>query len=418
MTVPFDSSYRRAFRAAIYGQSFGVQPQQALSRGLGLLYLYALGLPPQAILVLLSASVLIRGLLSIPAGYLADRLGKKRVGIFGQVLSIAGFVLLTAAGWATAGSPRLLMVTLAILLFGAGTALFGAGWIALLSPLIPPESRGRLLGRLRFYRQLAAVAVGSLTALWMTDTTPLVGFQMLFGALTACLVVRLLFYGQIPELEHTAGSRTHLAGAIRNILAIPGYRRTCALVSSLFFVVGGVPMLFGLLAIEVLSLGDDDVWWLGVAMLIGHLVGSWLGGSLIDLVGGYRVLALCQLAFGGSLVLFLSRGLVSSPVLSAAAASILFGLTKTTLEITTAAELIGLVPQSHKALAISTCMSLVYLADSLAGLLIAALLPHLGTVRWQLPGAVPSTAYDVVLIGLCGLLAALLLWVLKVSKAR
>ncbi len=418
VTAPTDIDSQRAFRAAIWGQCFGVQPQQALSRGLGLLYLYALGLSPQAILILLSGSVLIRGLLSVPAGYFADRIGKKRIGFFGQTLCIAGFGILTSAGWATAGRPRLLLAALGIVLFGAGTALFGAGWIALLSPLIPAQSRGRLLGRLRFARQLAAVGVGSLTAMWMTQTTPLAGFQLLFGLLTVCLVIRLLLYEQIPELEHTAGSRPHVVAALRAILAIPGYRRTCGLVSALFFAVGGIPMLFGLLEIEVLGLGDDEVWWLGVAMLVGHLVGSLAGGSLVDLVGGRRALFISQLAFAGSLMLFLARGMAPSLLLSAATASILFGMTKTTLEITTAAELIGLVPRQHKSLAISTCMSLVYLADSLAGLLIAALLPRLESLAvmrqgsWRLPGDIPATSYDLVLIALGGLLVVLLLWTL------
>ncbi len=405
---------RNAFAAAVWGQSFGVQPQQALGRGLGLLYLHALGIPAGQILVLLSLPLLVRGLLSIPMGFWADRVGKKRVGMAGQILAIAGFGVLALAAWTPRGWPVLAPVTVGLVAFGAGTALFGAGWFALLSPLIPREARGRYLGRLRFTRQLAAVAFGSALALFLGETTSLAGFQGLFALLTGCLVVRLVFYHRIPELEPSITPRVGLAEALGTVFAIPGYRRFAAFVLLIFTTVGAIPMLFGLLELEVLQMGDGLIWQLGVAMIAGHLLGSLVAGRLVDALGGRFTLALCQGTFLASLTLLITRDSGPSLVLAAFAASILFGIAKTGLQIAITTELLGLAPGTHKALAVSTCTTLIYLGESLAGLLIAWALQSQALAAETLANspliAEGMSRYDVVLIGLAVALA--ILWVL------
>lgn len=407
---------RPAFTAAIWGQCFGVQPQVALGRGLGLLYLHALGIPPDRIAVLLSLSLLVRGLLSIPAGYWADRLGRKRLGIAGQWLAIAGFVGLAVAAWVPQGLPVLATVTVGMVTFGLGTTLFGAGWFALLSPLIPADARGRHLGRLRFARQLAAVVFGGLIALWMSETTPLAGFQMVFAGLTVCLVIRLVFYRRIPELERSVPARAGLAESLAAVLAIPGYRRFCIFVLAIFVLVGAVPMLFGLLELEELNLGDAVVWQLGVVMIAGHMVGSRVAGHLVDALGGRLMLGLCQLAFLVSLALLVSRGGGLSILMGAVLASFLFGVAKTALEIAVHSELLGLAPRENKALAVSACTTLIYLGESLAGLLIAGLLGSAALAQWSSGGG--SSRYDVVLIGLGFGLVALLTTTALVTLAN
>ncbi len=409
---------REAYRAAVWGQCFGVQPQLALVRGLGLLYLNALGVPAGGIVALLSASFLVRGLLSIPAGYWADRAGKKRLGVAGQLLAITGFGVLTAAPWVPAGWPLYGVAGLGIGVFGAGTALFGGGWFALLSPLLPPASRGRYLGRMRFIRQLTAIGFGAVVAASMTDATPLEVFQLFFLGLTLCLVIRLLFYRRIPELEATASARPGFAAAFGEVMAIPGYRRFCALVLAMFLAVGAVPMVFGLLELEVLAMGDALVWWLGVAITGGHLAGSLVAGPLVDRTGGRVALALCQGMFMLSMVLFLTRGWGLPVFWWTLVVSALFGLARTALDIAITAELLGRVPRANKALAVSLCGTVIYLGESLAGLLVAWTLTLGALGPWLAGGSVP-TRYDAVLMILVALLAVLLpLTPLALSRRR
>ncbi len=407
----------RGFRAAVWAQCFGVQPQLALVRGLGLLYLLALGLPASSIVALLSASFLMRGLLSIPAGYWADRVGKKRLGMAGQFLTIAGFGLLTAAPWVGGGWPVIGVSALGIGLFGAGTALFGSGWFALLSPLLPLAYRGRYLGRMRFIRQLAAIGFGAGVALWMSAETSLTDFQLAFAGLTACLIVRLLFYRQIPELEVTASPRPGFAAAFREVLAVPGYRGFCFRVLLMFLAVGAVPIVFGLFELEVLGVGDDLVWWLGVAMTCGHLGGTLVAGSLVDRGGSRITLASCQGAFILSIALFLARGWGLPTNGWLLAASVLFGLARSTLNIGVTSELLARVPRVNKALAVSFCGTLTSLGESISGLLVAGALNH-GFLEVLADGA-GATRYDALLMGFVILLAVSLpLTLFSVSSQR
>ncbi len=411
------SDAHAGFRAAVWAQCFGVQPQLALVRGLGLLYLRALGLSASSIVALLSASFLVRGLLSIPAGYWADRAGKKRLGIAGQLLAIVGFCLLTAAPWVAEGWPVFGATALAIGLFGAGTALFGGGWFALLSPLLPPAFRGRYLGRMRFVRQLAAIGFGAGVALWMSEQTSLTAFQLAFAGLTVCLIIRLLFYRQIPELEVTASPRSGFPAAFREVLAIPGYRSFCLRVLLMFLAVGAVPMVFGLFELEVLGAGDDLVWWLGVAITCGHLAGTLGAGPLVDRVGSHIALASCQAAFILSIALFLARGWGLPATGWLLAASVLFGLARSTLDIGVTSELLARVPRANKALAVSFFGTLTYLGESLAGLLVAVALSQ-GFLGMLADGA-GATRYDAVLMGFVSLLVVSLpLTLLAAPPAR
>ena len=68
---------QKAMRDAILTQVFGCLGTLALQNGLVLLYLTARGLSSARILVFLSIPTLTSFLLTTPAAYLADRVGKK-----------------------------------------------------------------------------------------------------------------------------------------------------------------------------------------------------------------------------------------------------------------------------------------------------------------------------------------------------
>ena len=399
---------RRAFATAIWAQCFGIQPQLALGRGLGLLYLGSLGLPGPQILVLLSLPLLVRGVLSIPMGFLADRLGKKRVGAGGQILAAGGFGLLAGAGWAPEGSAVWFVISVGLVLFGAGTAMFGAGWFSLLSPLMPSESRARSLGRLRFARQLAAVAFGALLAPFLSSSTTVPAFQLMFAILTVFLWIRWLLYRTIPEVEDTGSSRGGILESMAEVLRIPGYRRFGSYVLASFLTIGAVPMIFGLLGRDVLALGDDQIWQFGVAMIAGHLLGSWVAGRLGDELGSRPMLALCQAGFLFGMGLFVLRGHVAVVLL----ASMLFGMARSALQVSVTSELLRTVPRTNKSLAIAGCTTLIHVGESLSGLLIAGLL-SLGVLASEKAGELASVSpgmstYDIILLGLCASLIALL----------
>jgi hypothetical protein len=79
---------------------------------------------------------------ALASGWLADRIGRKRlVGISGLVAALGGFLLLS-----TIWVPNLVMIYIAGTIIGLGTGLFMTANWALGTDLVPAEESGRYLG--------------------------------------------------------------------------------------------------------------------------------------------------------------------------------------------------------------------------------------------------------------------------------
>ncbi len=91
---------------------------------------------------------------SVPGGWLADRVGRRQLMLFGGVVGAAGIGLLPAAGSMEA-----------VLAFGAlmavGTAAFGSASWAMLADLTASPDAGRLLGLANLGTAGAAAAAGA-----------------------------------------------------------------------------------------------------------------------------------------------------------------------------------------------------------------------------------------------------------------
>ncbi|MGQ0550997.1 MAG: MFS transporter [Armatimonadota bacterium] len=97
------------------------------------------GLSEQAISVVLFAVVMAVALASVPAGRLADRVGKMR-------LIVAGLVPGTLGMWLIPFSERLWLLIVAGALLGVSYALWAPAWMALISELAPAGNLGLAMG--------------------------------------------------------------------------------------------------------------------------------------------------------------------------------------------------------------------------------------------------------------------------------
>jgi len=98
-----------------------------------------LGAGPAQVGMVNGAFMLTAGLLSIPAGLLADRIGRRRPILAGLALTAASsfLVSLCQAPW---------QMALAYLCFGAGLALFAPGMLSLVADLMPAHRLGQAYG--------------------------------------------------------------------------------------------------------------------------------------------------------------------------------------------------------------------------------------------------------------------------------
>lgn len=144
-------------------------------------------------------TALVYMLLAMPAGRLADRIGRGRVFLAGYALLLPVYatLLLPAAG--------LLPVGVALLLFGGYYAATDGVLMALASALLPPDLRGSGLALIttatNLTRLLASVLFGALWA-WRGADAAVVAFGMgLVGALAFAALV-LVRMRQSPSQSH------------------------------------------------------------------------------------------------------------------------------------------------------------------------------------------------------------------------
>jgi MFS family permease len=188
-----------SFWMIFFGYSLIGVPAQGL---LGHLVLWgvALGAPKATAGLFLTAYTLSSALPPIFGGWLADRIGKRRVLGIGYGIS----AILLIAAWQTVQSPQSLMVFVALIGVAYGTAAGPGLWTAYLGDLFGRDSVGRLLGILTLGYGLIS---GTGPLMWgrIYDVTGSYNLACLISAF--CLIIIIIFLAlakpvsEIPRSE-------------------------------------------------------------------------------------------------------------------------------------------------------------------------------------------------------------------------
>jgi len=389
---------RRAMRDVIVAQCFGTLGQQSFESNLLLVYFASLGISSSRVLAYLSMPVLIVSLLRVPCSLLADRIGKKRLGAPGLVLTVVGFAMLAVSGGLSDTALQWVML-LGIAVFSIGTAMMEAGWFALLSPIVPEQVRGRFFGRLRMSWQLVGVLFLGVCALFLSREASRAVYQAVLGLIALALAVRVVFYLRLPEMEKSTPQTGGVRAAFATALGATGYVSFCAYVFLLALCTLACPMLFGLIEKKVLGLGDNQVVWLGSTTALGAIAGFFLGGKAVDRFGTRPVFLICHFGYALVSMAYLLREAWPGPVLAAVATlHFLFGVVMASSSIAITSELLALIPAAHKSLTTSICQTLLKGGVAISAILAAwALDKGMLSDEWTLSGLTMSS-YDTILL--------------------
>ncbi len=169
-----DRSMRGASQAGLVnnlndGLTWGVFPQLFTDHGLGL----------AAVGLIKGIYPILWGIGQIPAGRLADRIGRKPLIVTGMLVQAAGFILALALL-----SDPLLAGVLSAVVLGLGTAMVYPALIASVSDHAHPAWRANALGTYRFWRDIG-YAAGALPAGILADTLGLHATVIAAATLTA-----------------------------------------------------------------------------------------------------------------------------------------------------------------------------------------------------------------------------------------
>jgi MFS family permease len=210
-----------------------------------------------------------------PAGWLAGRLGPRRVVIAGTF-----FFLAATALFATAPSGELLIV--ARLLQGVGGGIGWAAAMAWLTGNTPPEGRSRAVGAISGVLSAGAVAGPALGAL-ADATSPLLAFG-LAGAIGAVALVLTLAAPAGADLPRDPP----LHSTLRRLLGHP------LVICSLAFALADAVGIAAVDLLAPLALGADGVSsaTIGIAIGAGAVLGiaaGWGAGRVGERVGSFRI---------------------------------------------------------------------------------------------------------------------------------
>ena len=402
-----DSETKYAIRMILITTSLGGMSFLSFNNGLLLAYFSFLGIPSSTILILLALLPLSQFVFMIPFSYFSDIYGKKLIGNFGMVFSIIGFCLMMIAG-VFPESYRTLAVGLGAGVFGTGSALIVGNWFALLHPIIPENIRGRFFGRMRLTWQSIGI-VFTLIFIYILEQYPTLWmYQAIIGFITIMMVARMIFYQKIPELEKILPKKETFRKSILKVIAIPEYLSFCAYCFLLTLFTGACPQIFNLIEKDVLHMSKVEMVFMGNLLVVGALVGFFLGGSMVDRLGTKYVFVCCHFGFGSILFLFLWRGIFPGEVqITIAILTILFGMVQAASSIAMTSETLVLIPAENKSLATGLWFTLYSGGMGLSGVLSGQAL-ELGLLSdsWNWFGQSMSR-YDGLLL-LCGSMVLLM----------
>ena len=402
---------QKGMRASILGQAFGALGQVAFANGLVLLFLTQQQFSSDAIMFFLALPALTQTLCIIPFGFMADRRGLKKVMVSGTLLACLGFALLPAAGFLS-GTMMTLTVTAGIVIFALGIAMFSSGWFALLQPIVPPHMRGRYFGIMRVVWQSMGLLFGVICTFLLSKDSPTAAFQIIFAFVTVCMLTRTFYTAQVPELGKPETSRESLLEALLEAVRVPGYSSFCCYVFLITLSTANAPNLFALIEKDALGLGDRTIVWLGNALMIGAVLGFWLGGKAVDRLGTKVVFLMAHFAFGLVLLGFLARIVMPPEWVKVwlGVLNFLFGLISAASTIAVSTEMMALIPERNKSLSTGLLQTLQVAGGALSGLLSAAAINlNVFSPEWRIAGQRLS-GYDSML-----LLSAVLVLVLTVA---
>lgn len=389
---------RKGMRDAIIGACFKVLSTSIITNGLLLIYLTALKLEGTTILLLLSWCNGFAAFALIPFAHLADVYGKIRITMLGVVLCGIGFAFIPLAAW----MPDWTVVgvlSVGVVLLGLGLACQTASWYALLDPIVPSFYRGRFFGALRVSWQLCAVILSGLIALLLPHETSLSLLTGILIVLGLSVVPWGLFFSRIPEMERAHYSSRNLPQDFMNILRSRGYLPFCAYLFIITLFTGGCLAMFSLVEKQVLGMGDSKVMLLANMTMIGSVIGYYIGGKAVDLVGTKPVFLICHFGYGACLFAFVLRGnFFLAPFGLLAVVHMVFGGLAAAGSIAFSTEMLALIPAVRKSFSTSICMTMTMGGAALSGFL-GAWGIQLGVFSksWILAGGSLS-AYDGVLM--------------------
>lgn len=309
----FDSDIPSIYFELLY---IGFSIMTGMSLSSSFLPILANNLDPSGVLVglVVSAWFFSRIFIEIPAGIISDRVGRRRLLVFGLALSFFGPIVCSQAN-------HIYILIFGRAIWGMGTALYFMSNMALLMDILPSVSRGKALGVFQgfeFIGSFIGAPIGAFLATYISFTE--VFYVTAFFMLTSFIIA--FKSKNITNLKREDKKETQLN--LRDLTkSLQNWNIIIVCFCNLFRMFnrqGIYQTVLQLYLNQVLGLSVSDIGWVISMRVAGMVLFLFIAGSLSDqygrkpvLITGYVVSALALFAFSraNSLLLLLFSGLLA-----------------------------------------------------------------------------------------------------------
>jgi MFS family permease len=283
----------------------------------------AFHVPLLAVLTVANAMYLVYGLCAVPAGFLADRFGSRRM----LVIAAAGC---TVSLLLVAGAPSFPVLAAGLILLGLSAGVYHPSGLSLLSRGVATGERGRAIG----IHGAGGNFGEALAPAWAGLFASTVGWRFGFVAAAALSLACAVLAAGLPATEpaergHAAGPprgrslRATFRALGRTLAGFAGNRPLLLLLFSLVasgFVYRGFLTFLSMHLAEAGGMGARSSYLMS-AVLVAGIIAQRFGGELVDRRSGERLYLLETIPWAPSLVLL---ALAPGPA-AAVAGALMFG---------------------------------------------------------------------------------------------
>ncbi|MCD4823955.1 MAG: MFS transporter [Phycisphaerae bacterium] len=356
---------RRAMRVAIISTCFGAVSQILIAESsVIILYSKMLGASQFVALCTTSLQLLVLCVLYIPLAYIMGRAGKKRFIIPAIGVGAAGLLVMAGAAWCGSWSIAVLLGGLCI--FSIAIAVYVVGWFPLLKDIVPADKRGHFFGRARVSWQSTSAVFLIISALIVRENPSIIVLQAIIAVAAIGMIVRMVFLTRIPEKppKPDTGKFTECLMDVFSNRPLMGF--SIYLFWLYFFAGATVPVAI-LMAKVKLNLENDFLVLLSSCMMIGAIVGYFLGGRIVDNRGTKSVFLIAHFSFGllNIAMLAVQDGSSFCMALLLVIAT-LYGLIMAGASIAVSSEAFALVTEKLTEMSLAVCIGLYVAGNGLS----------------------------------------------------
>ena len=243
-----------------------------------------------------------RLIMDVPAGMLADSVGRRP-------LMIIGTILIAICAFLNASTDNFYLFLLYRFVQGIGSAMWMTSRTTLLADILKPEERGRVLGYFQSFQnigQAAGPTIGGFIATWY-------GIKANFYAYAAMGIISFILtymYIQEPKDIKTHGSSHGFPIDLAlKLTKNKGFMFASLAGATAFFLMSGIRQtILPIYAAQVVNLSPADIGIILSAATIANIVLTIPIGYGIDLIGRKPIIVASLLTSGLSMFLFPQAG--------------------------------------------------------------------------------------------------------------